>query len=211
MKADAEFLERGNRAFVNNRDPILKVLQRVLPQSGPKSGPEPGIVFEVGSGVGNHAHYFAARLPGLIWRPSDPDSDNCAAMEARMKDAPANLQAPAILDARADKWPVRGASAVVAINVVHIMPWEGTQGLIKGAAKTLRPGGLLFLYGAYKQGGRFVSKNDEDFDKSLRGRNPEWGLRDLDDVTLLARQNGLEPAETVAMPNNNLCVAFKKS
>ena len=50
-----------------------------------------------------------------------------------------------------------------------------------------------------------------DFDAFLRARNPEWGVRDLADVTALAHNNGLTLARLVAMPANNLVLAFARN
>ena len=57
-----------------------------------------------------------------------------------------------------------------------------------GAAKVLPPGGVLFLYGPYKEGGRHTAPSNEAFDASLRARNPEWGVRDLDEVKRARRR-----------------------
>ena len=202
MKADSEFMARTRRAFINNRQPILAVLQRILPSSG--------TVLEVGSGFGNHALYFASRLPSLTWQASDPDPDNRANMAECMDAAPANLPPPLDLDILAARWPVDAASAVVAVNVIHIAPWEASAGLMKGASRVLQTGGVLYLYGAYKQDGRFTTPSNAEFDESLRQRNPLWGVRDLEDVTALAKENSLSLSETVEMPNNNLSVVFHK-
>ena len=45
---------------------------------------------------------------------------------------------------------------------------------------------------------------------SLRQRNDEWGIRDLEMVIQEAQNNGLVFMESVEMPANNLCVLFRK-
>ncbi len=107
-------------------------------------------------------------------------------------------------------WPVKRADAVVCINMIHISPWRSTEALMAGAAKVLPPGGVLFLYGPYKENGAHTAPSNETFDASLRARNPEWGVRDLDDVRELAAMHGLDFAERVAMPANNLSVVFRR-
>jgi SAM-dependent methyltransferase len=187
-----------------NRDPILDVLRRILPSKG--------LVLEVASGSGEHAAYFAAKLPALMWQPTDPDPEAVASTAAHRSDANLpNLLPPLHLDVTANPWPVARADAVICCNMIHISPWASTEGLLAGAARTLPPGGLLYLYGPYKIGGEHTAPSNRDFDLDLRARNPEWGIRDLGDVTALAERHGFKPAETVQMPTNNLSVIFRRS
>ena len=101
------------------------------------------------------------------------------------------------------------AEAVVAINLIHIAPWRATKGLMAGAARVLAPGGVLYLYGPFKQDGRHTAPSNAAFDASLRAYDPEWGVRDLREVVGLARRHGLDLVERVAMPANNLSVIFR--
>jgi SAM-dependent methyltransferase len=191
-------------AASRNREPILAVLARVLPPSG--------TVLEVASGTGEHAAYLAARLPGLTWQPSDADPEAVDAIGRRVAAAgTANLLAPLRLDARAEAWPLRHAGALVCINMIQVAPWAASAGLMRGAGHLLAGGGVLYLYGPYKIGGRHTAPSNAAFDSSLRRRNADWGVRDLDAVTAEAEANGLALAETVAMPANNLSVVFEKT
>ncbi len=186
-----------------NRAPILDILRRVLPPSG--------LVLEVAAGTGEHAVHFASLLPALTWRPSDPDPKMRTSIAARAADAGlANLEAPLDLDVRAGTWPLAAADAVVSINMIHIAPWTATVGLMKGAGRILSSGGVLYLYGPYRVGGRHTAPSNAAFDDDLRRRDPEWGVRDLDRVADEAKAAGLTLAETVEMPNNNLSVVFGK-
>jgi len=190
-------------AVARNREPILAVLRRVLPASG--------LVLEVASGSGEHARFFAAALPHLTWQPSDPDPRAQASIAAfRSAGAPANLLAPLALDASAAEWPVAGAAAVVCINMIHIAPWSASEGLMAGAARILTAGGLLFLYGPYKEDGRHTAPSNAAFDADLRARDPRWGVRDLGEVIALAHRHGLAHQETAAMPANNRSVVFRR-
>jgi SAM-dependent methyltransferase len=196
-------LAQTSAAAARNRDPILGVLREVLPSRG--------LVLEVASGTGEHAAYFAAHLPGLVWQPTDPDSDALASIEAhRLAAGLRNLNAPLFLDASAPPWPVAPADAVVAINMVHISPWAATLGLTDGAARVLGPGGVLFLYGPYREKGRPLAPGNAAFDASLRARNPEWGLREVEDLVAVADRHGLELARRVEMPANNLSLVFSR-
>jgi SAM-dependent methyltransferase len=186
-----------------NRDPILEVLQRVLPPSG--------LVLEVASGSGEHLAYFAAKLPSLSWQPTDPDREALASAAAhRAAAGTPNLLAPLPLDVTAERWPIERADVVMCCNMIHIAPWAACEGLVAGAARTLAPGGLLYLYGPYQIGGEHTAPSNRDFDLDLRARNPEWGIRDLGDVTTLAKGHGFKLAETARMPANNLSVIFRR-
>jgi SAM-dependent methyltransferase len=188
--------------IVRNRDPILAVLQRVLPAQG--------LVLELASGSGEQAVYFAQRLPALRWRPSDVEPRALASIAAHRADVNLyNLLPPLFLDATAEPWPVERADALVCINMIHIAPWRVSEGLMAGARRTLAPGGVIYLYGPYKVDGRHTAQSNAEFDQSLRARNPEWGIRDLADVTDLAARHGFALAETVPMPANNLSVVFR--
>jgi SAM-dependent methyltransferase len=187
---------------VRNRDPILDVLRRVLPTEG--------LVLEIASGSGEQAVYFAQRLPSLRWQPTDVDAELLASIAAHRAaaDAP-NLLAPLHLDAKSQRWPVTRADALVCINMIHITPWNVSEGLMAGARRTLGAGGVVYLYGPYQVDRRHIAPSNYDFDRWLRTRNAGWGIRDIADVTDLAARHGFGPAETVPMPANNLSVIFR--
>lgn len=187
-----------------NREPILDVLKRHLP--------EQGLVLEIAAGAGEHALYNAAALPGLTWRPTDLDEGALASIEAWREHAgPPNLLPPLRLDAaRPEDWPVRRADAIVAINMVHISPWASTLGLMAGAGRVLPAGGVLVLYGPYLEDGVAPAPSNLAFDADLKRRNPEWGLRRVADVAAAAAAHGLSLAERVEMPANNLTLVFRK-
>ncbi len=188
---------------VRNREPILEVLRRILPAQG--------LVLEVASGSGEHAVHFARALHSLTWRPTDPDSDALASIVAHRAAASVpNLLSPLELDVTAKTWPVAHADAVVCCNMIHIAPWSACEGLIVGAARVLPVGGVLYLYGPYKISGRHTAPSNAAFGAELQARNPQWGIRDLDDVTVLAKRSGFALAETVPMPANNLSVIFRR-
>jgi SAM-dependent methyltransferase len=191
-------------SVARNRDPILSVLRRVIPPIGQ--------ILEIASGTGEHAVHFAAALPHLIWQPTDRDEQALKSISAHRAAAGLpNLLPPLVLNAAALEWPVERADAIVAINMVHISPWQATQGLMAGAGRILPPGGVLFLYGAYKENGAHTASSNEAFDLDLRRRNPEWGVRDLEAVADLARDHALDLIERVQMPANNLSLIFHRS
>src|SRR5262245_28673854 len=165
-------------AVARNREPILAVLRRVLPTRG--------LVLEIASGSGEHAVHFAAALPQLQWQPTDRDAVALASIVAH-RDAAGlpNLLAPLTLDAQSPDWPVTRADAIVAINMIHVAPWEAAIGLMAGAARVLPSAGVLYLYGAYQEEGRHTAPSNAVFDEWLRSRDPRWGVRDLADVRAL--------------------------
>ena len=191
-------------AAQRNRQPILEVITRVLPAHG--------LVLEIASGSGEHALHFARGLPALNWQPSDPDPACRRSIDAHAAAGRcANLRPALALDATAADWPVPAADAVVCINMVHIAPWPASAGLCAGAGRILPAGGILYLYGPYKRGGRHTAPSNEAFDLSLRRQNSAWGVRNLEDVAALAAQAGLALSEVVDMPANNLSLVFRKT
>ncbi len=186
-----------------NKDPILAVLTRVLP---PK-----GSVLEIGSGTGQHVIHFAAALPDLTWQPTDADADLRASVMMRLRASPLkNVNPPVELEVTQLPWPVRSADAVLSINMIHIAPPAATGALLTGAGQTLSRGGVLVLYGPYRRHGAHTAPSNEAFDAALRARNPEWGLRDSEDVTRLAEAHGFALEEVVEMPANNLMLVFRQ-
>lgn len=203
MTRDSPDARRFEPATARNREPILAVLKRVLPAAG--------TVLEIASGTGEHAAYFARHFPALAWQPSDADPDNLASIAAwAAASGAANLRPPLALDVGAADWGIAGVAAVVCINMIHIAPWAATEALMAGAARRLAQGGPLYLYGAYKRGGRHTTPSNAAFDAALGRRNPAWGVRDLDDVVRLAAEHGFELAEVAEMPANNLSVVFRR-
>ena len=190
-------------AAERNRLPILEVLSRVLPDRG--------LVLEVASGSGEHALWFAMHLSPLVWQPSDPDPACRRSIAGHAAGGgPANLEAPLDLDAGAADWPIERADAVACINMTHIAPWRATEGLIAGAARILPPEGVLYLYGPYRRGGQHTAPSNATFDASLRARNPDWGLRDVEAMAEVAESRGMLLREIVEMPANNLSLIFTR-
>jgi len=196
-------MRREAPAAARNRQPILEVLQQHLPDKG--------LVLEFASGTGQHVVHFAQALPSLTFQPSDPSDSARASIDDWARTLGLGNVRPALaLDASAGAWPVDRADAIVCINMIHISPWEATLGLIEGAARTLRAGGVLYLYGPYRRAGHPTAPSNEDFDRDLQSRDPAWGLRSLEDVAALAARHGFAAPGIVEMPANNLSLVFRK-
>ncbi|MEA5510499.1 DUF938 domain-containing protein [Crocosphaera sp. UHCC 0190] len=194
-------------ATQRNREAILEVLLRVLPPSGN--------ILEIASGTGEHSIFFAPALRPRHWIPSDPNPMLRDSIEAWSKEFPSdNLQAPLNINAQYSVWEVEEQkikiAAIVNINMIHISPWSSCLGLMQGAGRLLPLGGILYLYGPYKQGGKHTAPSNQSFDESLQSQNPEWGVRNLEDVIKVAQNQGLIFKEMITMPANNLSVIFEK-
>lgn len=190
-------------AVARNTAAILEVLRAHLPARGR--------VLEVAAGSGEHAVAFAAALPGLEWTPSDPSAEARASIAAwaTAADLP-NLRPAVALDVLDPAtWPDEPAQALVCINMIHISPWEATEGLMRLAGRALGPGGLLALYGPYREAGVELAPSNAAFDASLKARDPAWGLRDRDVVAAAALAEGLALTLRREMPSNNIMLLFR--
>lgn len=186
-----------------NSGPILKVLERVLPKTG--------LVLEVASGTGQHVVHFAQALKPLIWQPTDMDPGCRRSISAWLVTANlANVRQPLDLDVRAFPWPVPTFDAIVCINLIHIAAWPVATALFAGAGLALREAGLLYLYGPYSVQGKHTAPSNAAFDSALRAQNPEWGIRDIEEVDAVAKEQDFDLAETIVMPANNFSVLFRK-
>jgi SAM-dependent methyltransferase len=201
-EAPAAGSRRSAPAALRNREPIAEVLKDWLPSTG--------LVLEVASGTGEHAALFAERFPNLEWQPSDVDPDALRSIRAWRDEARLpNLRDPLRLDAASAEWPIAKADAVLSINMVHISPWTSALGLLDGAARLLSGGGALILYGPWLNDDVPTADSNMAFDADLRRRDPQWGLRRVEDFAAAAAERGLVLQEVRAMPANNLMLLLR--
>jgi SAM-dependent methyltransferase len=194
---------RSSPAALRNREPILAVLQKHLPA-------DTAHLLEIASGTGEHAVFFAQALAHVIWQPSDPDPANRASIAAYRADSRlANLRPPLDLDTTAAAWPIDACDAIFCANLVHIAPWQATLGLLCGARRTLRQGGVLVLYGPFFEDDVPTAASNLAFDADLRARDPAWGIRRLAEIAAAAA--GFERPQRIAMPANNLCLLLVRN
>jgi len=190
-------------ATERNRQPILDVLRRVLPDTG--------LVLEVASGTGQHAVFFSEHLCGLRWQPSDASVDGLRSIQAWVEEsALENILPPIELDVRSPRWPIASADALLCINMIHISPWDTTESLFQGASAVLAGGAPLITYGPYRLHGEHSAPSNAAFDESLRSRNPRWGVRDIDALIELAGRTGFVLQERVPMPANNMTLVWTR-
>ena len=196
-------------ATERNRVPIGNALSAMLP--------EQGAVLEIASGSGEHAVAFQRRFPGVLWQTSDPNPIHCQSINAWIDHECLGDQMPAALQLNVldQPWliPERISvelKVVIAINLIHIAPWNCCQSLVKQASKYLPIGGRLILYGPFRRNRLHTSLSNKAFDQSLRERNPSWGVRDLEDVEILCRDVGFRNMHINKLPANNLLVSISK-
>ena len=196
--------EKHAPATLRNRDAIVAVLKDVLPGNG--------TVLEIASGTGEHAVYFGQKFPHLTFQPSDPDPECCRSIASWTKRAAVdNLLPPLQLDALVSDWNVDNPAAILCINMIHIAPWEAAIGLFNHAAKLLEPGALLYLYGPYFRDEVETAEGNLEFERSLKSRNLQWGIRDLADMDALAARTGFARESLIEMPANNISLVFRKT
>jgi len=185
-----------------NKDVILAVLRRYL-QAGDR-------VLEIGSGTGQHAVHFGAALGDVQWQPSDCP-EYLPGIRAWLDDAGLdNVAAPLRLDVLTDSWPEGSYNAVFTANTTHIMSWPAVVAMFHGVGRLLPDGGLLLQYGPFSYGGRHSSDSNARFEQWLKARDPDSGVRDLDDLTSLAADSGLQLTADIAMPVNNRVLVWQR-
>jgi SAM-dependent methyltransferase len=203
-EAPASVQRRSAPAALRNREPIADVLAGWLPASG--------LVLEIASGTGEHAIFFAERFPQLDWQPSDVHSSALSSIAAWREEAQLpNVLAALAIDAASADWPIDRADAILSINMVHISPWTSALGLLSGAQRLLAPGAPLIMYGPWLKGDVDTVPSNLEFDSELKRRDPEWGLRRVEDFAAAAEERGLGLEATRAMPANNLMLLLRRS
>jgi len=190
-----------SEACERNKGPILAVLREELAACTR--------VLEVGSGTGQHAVHFAARLPHLVWQPSELP-ENLPPLDERIRlEGGANLRAPVRLDVREDPWTAAPVDAVFSANTLHIMGWSAVCEFFRGAASVLVRPGVVCVYGPFRFEGRHTSASNAAFDHDLRQRDPASGVRDFGALDAQARERGLTFTANHAMPANNRTLVWR--
>jgi SAM-dependent methyltransferase len=189
-------------ASERNKDPILKILVHAFRECRQ--------VLEIGSGTGQHAVHFARNLPHLIWQPTDL-AENIPGLIARIeREGPSNLRMPIVLDVGSDPWAVESVDGVFSANTLHIMSWDCVGHFFRGVGQVLSTGGTLCVYGPFRYGGRFTTESNAAFDRELKARDPESGIRDFEAVDSLAQLQTLRLIADHSMPANNQLLVWRK-
>ncbi len=190
-------------ACERNQQPILAVLRTIF--SGRTR------VLEIGSGTGQHAVYFGAALPEVIWQTSDLPQNHASILAWQQEARLPNVLSPLTLDMRAPDWPAGRYDAVFSANTCHIMAWPEVERMFAGAGRLLPAGGVLCVYGPFNYGGRFTSASNAQFDAALRQQAPHMGIRDFEAVERLAGAAGLALEADHDMPANNRLLVWRRA
>ncbi|MDB5842303.1 MAG: hypothetical protein JWQ23_4255 [Herminiimonas sp.] len=189
-------------ACERNREPIFQALRTLLADRRH--------VLEIGSGTGQHAVFFGAQLPHLIWQASDLP-ENLPGIVAWQHEAQLPNVPPAlVLDAGSSTWPDGDYDAVFTANTCHIMAWREVESMFEGVGRFLPAGGILCIYGPFNYQGAFTSASNAHFDAALRAQAPHRGIRDFEALDYLALVNGLVLEADLDMPSNNRLLAWKR-
>jgi len=191
-----------SEACERNKGPILEVLRSVFADRSH--------VLEIGSGTGQHAVHFAAHLEHLIWHPTErlgalPELTARVQTEGRR-----NLRQPMVLDVRQSVWPLRSVDAVFTANTLHILSWPEVSAMFDGIGGILAPGGVVCIYGPFRYSGRYTSPSNLEFDRVLQERDPDSGIREIDDLNALASGFGLRLDADHDLPAHNRLLVFMK-
>lgn len=185
-----------------NKEPILDVIGPLFRC--------PHQLLEVGSGTGQHAVFFGAAMPHLIWQTSEVAA-NLPGIRAWLDEAKLpNLPPPSELDVMGN-WPPGPFDAAFSANTSHIMPMDAVSAMFRGIGQVLAPGCFFALYGPFNVGGCYTSDGNRRFDGWLKSQDPAMGLRDVDDLKALAESCGLRFVSEHAMPVNNLTLVWSRT
>jgi len=195
-------------ATTRNRDSIAEVLSNYI---SPNS-----LLLEIASGSGEHGVFFQKKFPSITWQTSDPElvhrkSINSWIMHEGLY---SKMPEPLNLDVDIRPWSITnrlGAliKGIVCINMIHISPWSCTRSLFEESKKYLDQCNFLMLYGPFLRKEKQTSESNLNFDQSLKIQNPLWGLRNLEDVNVIASENGFNLDKVIDMPANNLSVIYR--
>ncbi len=188
-------------ACERNKQPILDVLQRVLPASG--------LVLEIGSGTGQHLVHFSGHLPLLHWQPSEK-AENLPGLQKRLDLQPGMNVLPAIVLDVSASWPELACQAIVSANTAHIMSWQEVICMFRGVSELLEPAGVFCLYGPFNENGHFTAASNQQFDQNLKASSPLMGLRDVLELEKLAQSRHMQLQQKVQLPANNQMLIFRQ-
>lgn len=190
-----------SEACERNKRPILDLLKSVFAATN--------FVLEIGSGSGQHAVYFAANLPHLVWQPSDLPGRLGWITQRLEQEGPGNVNMPLALDVRNEAWEI-SADGVFSANTLHIMSWPEVEQFFLRVGEVLQQPGRLCVYGPFRYQGDYTSASNARFDESLRAQAGQMGIRDFEAVDELARERGLTLVADYPMPANNQLLVWCK-
>ena len=179
-----------------NREPIWNIISPYL--SNAQS------ILEIASGTGEHAEYMAPKIPQIQWQPSDGNSEMMWAIDDRLHQHKNILPAKHI-NVCTSEWSQLSYDILFCANMIHISPWESSLSLFSQA----NPTQYMILYGPFMNHGVHNSQGNAHFDASLKARNPQWGIRDLQDLIPLGEKHGFSLSKQYPMPANNFILIWE--
>jgi hypothetical protein len=192
-----------SQACENNKEPILQVISKVFNK--------PMTVWEIGSGTGQHASYFAQQIPQINWQPTDKEK-MLPGISLWVEDAQVqNLYPPIELDITDELWPCTAIEGLFTANTLHILSWNEVEILFSRLNEVFRKNTVACIYGPFNYHGTYTSESNERFDQYLKETDPLSGIRDKEVVESLAQASGIQLVDDVAMPANNRLLVFKKT
>ena len=189
-------------ATVRNRQPIVEELQKLLKHSTK--------VLEIGSGTGQHAIWFAPRLPWLIWLSSDLPNQ-LPGIKKWYKDFPSENLAPPIALNVSERWAITEHDAIFSANTTHIMHMNDVKNMITNGARSLPSKGLFCLYGPFIFENSWLTESNRIFHRKLQDLDRHMGLRKFGDLNELAIAGSMELIGIKPMPANNHLIVWQKS
>jgi len=196
MSSDLPF----SQAAENNKEAIADVLRNWVEDRNS--------VLEIGSGTGQHAIFFAALYPHLVWQCADQLSYHPGIKRRIEQSGLGNLPPPLNLEATSFNWHQVNADIIFTANTAHIMAWEAVQASMKGVANVLNENGVVLWYGPFNVNGEFTSQSNAEFDQYLKSQAHHMGIRDRSAMEQEAHQNGLMLEKSISMPANNQILVF---
>ena len=201
-----------NRLFFSatqrNRECIGDVLSRIIKK---------GSVLEIGSGSGEHGVVFQKRFPGIIWQTSDPELMHRKSISSwiEYEGLTKIMPQPLEIDVEKSPWKIssnlsQSVQGIISINMIHVAQWSCTVALFRESGKLLNKGQFLILYGPFKICNKHTSESNYFFDNSLKMKNDQWGIRNIEEVTDEAKKNGFFQESVIKMPANNLSIIYRK-
>ncbi len=195
-------------ATIRNREVIAKVLSNYIPPNG--------CILEIASGSGEHGVFFQKTFPSIIWQTSDPELVHRKSIISWIDHygLSSRMPEPLAVDVEKRPWPINKQlrlliKGIVCINMIHITPWSCTQDFFEESKTYLNKNNFLMLYGPFFRKDILTSQSNLNFDKSLKMKNPLWGIRHLDKVNEIAIKNKFVHVKTIEMPVDNLSVIYR--
>lgn len=208
---DAPFLKEHNEdgqlfspSAERNLGPIIKQLANHVPAQG--------TALEIASGTGQHVATLAKRFPRVNWQPSDIALDRLRSIEAWRKAVNLENLLPALQLNAAGKWDdhLTDLKLIYVVNLFHLISQKDAAAVLKGMSDSLGNDGRVFIYGPFKEDGRYRSDGDAQFDSNLTAHDPEIGYKDVAWMWQQMKESGLDRVEQIEMPANNLSLVSQK-